>query len=155
VALVLLLLATPRLVRRARTRARWNRALRPVESAEAAWAELRDNVLDLRMHWDSGLTPRAMGRQLRTRVSADEGFVRALNRIVLACEQGRYARSVRDSAELREAVATVTAALAATRSAWTQRCATWLPASLLAGRRRRGGSDSVTGTGGALVTVAD
>ena len=153
-ALVLLLGATPRLLRRARTRARWNAARRPVESAEAAWSELRDSVLDLRMHWDSQLTPRGMGRQLRTQVAADDGFVRALNRIVLACEQGRYARSVREPGELRQAVATVVTALAATRSARAQWLARWLPASLLTSLDRRRG-DGARQTGGAVVTVAE
>jgi hypothetical protein len=153
-ALVLLLMVAPRSLRRARKRARWSPALRPAEAAEAAWAELRDNVLDLRLPWDRGLTPRGMGRQLRAQVRADAGFIAALNRLVLACEQGRYARSVRDPGELRQAVATVTDALAATRSARTRWLATWLPASLVTGRQR-GLRDTESVPGGSLVTVAE
>jgi len=156
VALALLSAVAPRLLRQARSRSRWRAATGPVASAEAAWAELRDNVLDLRMDWDARLTPRGMGRALRARLDPDETFVRQLNRIVLACEQGRYARTVRDPNELREAVATVTAALAATRSKRVRWFARWLPASLVTGRpSRAAGAGRPRRTGDALVTVAE
>jgi len=155
VALLLLSAATPRLLRRGRSRARW-RVTGPAASAEAAWAELRDNVIDLRIEWDSTLTPRGTGRQLRTSLPADEKLVGQLNRIVLACEQGRYARTVRDPNELRDAVAAVTAALAATRSGRARWFATWLPASLLPSRgHRRTEATRPRGAGETLVSVAE
>lgn len=153
--LVLLLAAAPRLLRALRSRGRWNQARRPVEVAEAAWAELRDGILDLRMNWDPALTPRGIGRQLRAQVTGDESFVRALNRIVLATEQGRYARQVRDAGALRQAVDTVVAVLAATRSPRLRWSATWLPASLVNRRRAPRLDPEGHRAGGALLSVAE
>jgi len=151
-ALLLVLAATPRLLRAARSRSRWGGADHPAAVAEAAWAELRDNVLDLRLPWDAGATPRGMGRQLRARIREEEGCVRALNRIVLATEQGRYARAVRDPHQLRQAVDTVTAALAATRSARQRWWATWLPVSLIRPYRPDRAGRPVSGEALVMVT---
>jgi len=155
--LLLVLTLTPRLLRAARLRSRWRRVTNPAEAAEAAWAELRDNVLDLRMDWDSRATPRGMGRQLRSRITPDNpDVVLALNRVVLATEQGRYARVVRDANELRAAVGNITTALAAGRSSRRRWFATWLPASLL--NRQRAPSRATSGrsgSGGALLSVAE
>ncbi len=154
--LLLLLAAAPRLLRSQVSRRRWGRARSRAATAEAAWAELRDTVLDLRLQWDAGATPRGMGRQLRSLLPPSTDVVRGLNRIVLAVEQARYARGVRDGEALAEDVATLTAALASTRSARSRWVARWMPASLLHARwvsrhpttKRQAAADG-------LVTVAE
>ena len=124
--------STPRLLRAAKTRRRWQRARQPQQLAEAAWADLRDHVVDLRVGWDDGATPRHAGRSLREqlRTGATPDVVAALNHLVLAVERSRYARSVNDDRDLRASVERVRAALAIRRTAGQQRLATWLPASL-------------------------
>ncbi len=156
IAASLLALVAPRIARTVTARRRWSRAGGPTVTTEAAWAELRDTVVDLRMEWDPQATPRAMGRQLRAQVSNDHTFVQALNRIVLATEQARYARHVSTSGDLREAVRTVSDAVAATRSARTRWLATWLPTSLF-GPLRRSSMERARDRNreDALVTVAE
>jgi transglutaminase-like putative cysteine protease len=135
-----LLLSLPRLTRAAVRRRRWSRARDSVATAEAAWAELRDRVVDLRMTWDSGATPRAIGRSLRERLPDDRAsggqVVAALNRLVLAIEQARYARTIRDATDLRSAQVTVAEALASRQTSGRRFLARWLPASLWRSRRR-------------------
>jgi len=137
---VALLVSLPRIVRALVRRRRWVRARGPAATAEAAWAELRDHVLDLRMEWDSGSTPRAIGRSLREHLphglDPNGPVVSALNRLVLAIEQGRYARSIRQSDGLRGAVDTVVDVLATGRTPRQRFVARWLPVSLFRARRR-------------------
>jgi transglutaminase-like putative cysteine protease len=131
-ALLALLMAAPRLLREARTRRRWGRAVTPRAAAETAWAELRDAAVDLRLAWTDGDTPRNSGRRLREHLGdrATPDIVSALNSLVIAIEQSRYARSLGAGTDLPTAVETVRSALAAGRSVSTQRLARWLPASL-------------------------
>ena len=135
-----LLLSLPRLTRAAVRRRRWSRARGSVAMAEAAWAELRDRVVDLRMTWDAGATPRAIGRSLRERLPDDRAsggqVVAALNRLVLAIEQARYARTIRDASDLRSAQVTVAEALSSRQTPSRRFLARWLPASLWRSRRR-------------------
>jgi transglutaminase-like putative cysteine protease len=127
-----LVLSTPRLLRAAKSRRRWQRARQPQQLAEAAWADLRDHAVDLRVGWDDGATPRHAGRTLREhlRGGAKAEVVAALNQLVLAVERSRYARGVDDDRDLRASVERVRAALALRRTAGQQRLAAWLPASL-------------------------
>ncbi len=135
-----LLMCLPRIARSLVRRRRWARADGPAATAEAAWADLRDRALDLRMEWDAGATPRTIGRSLRQHLphglDPHGPVVSALNRLVLAIEQGRYARSIRQSDDLREAVDTVVEVLAAGRTPRQRFLARWLPASLFRARRR-------------------
>jgi transglutaminase-like putative cysteine protease len=135
-----LLLSLPRLTRAVVRRRRWSRARGSVATAEAAWAELRDRVVDLRMTWDAGATPRAIGRSLRERLPDDRAgggqVVAALNRLVLAIEQARYARTIRDASDLRGAQVTVAEALSSRQTSGRRFLARWLPASLWRSRRR-------------------
>jgi transglutaminase-like putative cysteine protease len=129
---LVLLLAAPRLLRQARTRRRWGNAQSPHTIAETAWAELRDAAVDLRLPWSTGTSPRHSGRRLREHLGerATPDVVRALNELVIAIEQSRYARSAGPAADLRGDVDVVRDALAASRSPSTRRLAHWLPASL-------------------------
>jgi transglutaminase-like putative cysteine protease len=153
-----LIAATPRLVRASVRRRRWSRATGPVDTAEAAWAELRDHVVDLRMEWDPGETPRATGRTLRERLPDDRQaggpVVAGLNRLVLAIEQARYARGIRQPEGLRDAVETVADALSSRQTSRQRFLARWLPISLLRtrGRRARVGTDRL---GELLVSVEE
>jgi transglutaminase-like putative cysteine protease len=130
--LLALLLAGPRLLRESRTRRRWGRASTPRAAAETAWTELRDGAVDLRLAWTDGDTPRNSGRRVREHLGdrATPDVVSALNSLVIAIEQSRYARSPGARTDLAVAVETVRSALAAGRPQSTQRLARWLPASL-------------------------
>jgi transglutaminase-like putative cysteine protease len=133
-------LSLPRLTRAFVRRRRWSRAQGSDQAAEAAWAELRDHVVDLRMAWDAGATPRAIGRSLRERLPDDRtgrsDIVPALNQLVLAIEQARYARSIREADGLRDAQVTVAEALSSRQTPGRRFLARWLPASLVRSRRR-------------------
>lgn len=136
----------PRWLRSVRRRRRWERAGTPVETAEAAWAELRDTVRDLRLDWPEGTTPRAVGRRLRPMLEARPHAVDALNNLVLAIERARYAEHTAP-VELRDDVETIATALASRVSKKARRKALWLPASLLGGvptLRRRTGTERHT-----------
>ncbi len=134
------LLSLPRLTRAFVRRRRWSRAHGSAQAAEAAWAELRDHVVDLRMAWDAGATPRAIGRSLRERLPDDRtgtsDIVPALNHLVLAIEQARYARDIREADGLRDAQVTVAEALSSRQTPGRRFLARWLPASLVRSRRR-------------------
>lgn len=126
----------PRWIRSRRRQHRWAAATDPHRAAEAAWDELRDTVVDLRMPWPTGATPRATGRRLRPMVHSRERAVEALNRIVLAVERSRYAQSSA-AEDLRADVELLTQTLASRVTTHTRRKATWLPVSLLGGLRPR------------------
>ena len=143
--LVLLVLSlVPQLVRRRRRRLRWS-----LGTAEAAWAELRDCVVDLGRPWPAGRSPQEIGGVVAPQLAALDGSLRppqgrsanpeaaaALDRLVRAVELERYSGRalVVDPAELESDVDTCTAALAAGVSTAQRRKARWLPRSLR-GRR--------------------
>ncbi|MBD8869206.1 transglutaminase family protein [Nocardioides donggukensis] len=145
----------PGAVRRTRTERRWRAAGASgsaAVAAEVAWAELRDSVVDCGLTWPSGRSPRVAGALVArslgaapdrtapdrpaTGPHANPDASRALDKIVAAVEQARYAAvpaPVRVE-ELREAVATCVTAL---RGGLTPRArfrAEWLPASVLSPR---------------------
>ena len=143
VAGVVLLL--PRLVRRRRRARRL-----AVAGPEEIWAELRDTALDLGVPWPAGRSPRAtrqvllehLGRPLdptspdRPAHGADiapEGGA-ALNRIVLAVERLRYARSPAepDRSRLRTDAQTCLASLTGGAPRTARRRAPWWPRAVLA-----------------------
>ncbi|MDQ3627623.1 MAG: DUF3488 and transglutaminase-like domain-containing protein [Actinomycetota bacterium] len=138
----------PRALREMRRRRRWSGATSPVAAAEAAWSELRDSMVDLRLPWDDRDTPRHLGRALRVRIDerrrapvitgpTTEQAVQALNTLVVAVEQGRYARTAAAVSGLRQAERTVVEAITDTRTPSVRRRSTWLPRSVL----RRPGAD--------------
>ncbi|MGH3358710.1 MAG: transglutaminase-like domain-containing protein, partial [Nocardioidaceae bacterium] len=130
VALLACLGAAPRWLRAQRRRRRWDNATSPVEAAEAAWAELRDTMRDLRLPWPEGATPRGTGRRIRPMVESREHAVDGLNRLVLSVERARYAEQA-SPVELRDDVEAIGLALASRVSKKTRRKATWMPLSLL------------------------
>lgn len=113
----------PSRIRRRRRAARLHAA-----SAEDAWAEIRDTIVDLGLTWPSGFSPRAAGKTLERYVLGDDRD--ALWRIVEAVEVERY--SLRGPAAVAEE--DVLSVLAALRDAAPDRAvrrAAWWPRSVL------------------------
>jgi len=151
--LLLLVLATvPRLTRMIVRRRRWAGARTAVDRAEAAWAELRDSMLDLRLPWDDRVTVRVRGRDIgplfcRRPGKGEEDLARvirnnpdaqaALDRILLLLERARYARTVPDVEDVKDDVALCVEALRIGVEPRVRRKADWLPVSLLSSRARR------------------
>jgi len=138
----------PRTLRESRRRRRWSSATTPAGAAEAAWSELRDSMVDLRLPWDDRDTARHLGRSLRVRIDerrrapvltgpTTEQAVQALNTLVVAVEQSRYARTPTAVPGLQEAQRTVVEAITDTQPLSVRRRGIWLPRSVL----RRPGTD--------------
>ena len=62
--LAVLALVAPRTIRSVRRRQRWRRAAGDRGRAEAAWAELQDDLTDYRVAWSPSASPRALARQV-------------------------------------------------------------------------------------------
>jgi transglutaminase-like putative cysteine protease len=113
----------PSRVRRRRRAARLNAG-----SAEGAWAELRDTVIDLGLPWPSGLSPRGIGGSLEGYLPGDDRD--ALWRIVEAVEVARY--SLRPPVVVaRDDLLTVLSALEGAAPERAVRRAAWWPRSVL------------------------
>ncbi|MDP9444175.1 MAG: DUF3488 and transglutaminase-like domain-containing protein [Actinomycetota bacterium] len=143
IGLTLTLLLTPALARALVRRRRWAGADDPAAQAEVAWAELRDTLLDLRLAWPTGQTPRGTARML-SRLVHDDGATSALHRIAHAVERARFSRHPVDGGQLRHDVTTVRTALHGLQSRSERLRSTLLPASLrgiLRDRSRRRADD--------------
>jgi transglutaminase-like putative cysteine protease len=91
IALVLLvILAAPATIRVRRRTGRLNGSGPAEEQVEAAWAEIRDTVLDYGGSWPEG-SPRAIGDELANRLDAEESD--SMSRVATLVERSRYARS--------------------------------------------------------------
>jgi transglutaminase-like putative cysteine protease len=163
---LLLLAATPRITRTVVRRRRWASAGTAVDQAEAAWAELRDSMLDLRLPWDDHVTVRQRAKGIgplfcRRPGPGEEDLARtirnnpeaqaALDRIVLLLERARYARTVPDVADVKGDVALCVEALRIGVDRDVRRRADWLPVSVLPSRRRR----TTGATGSGLATLSE
>lgn len=127
-ALLAFLVALPGAVRRRRRRARLG------GSAEDAWAELRDTVIDLGVPWADGVSPRATQRLLDRYLGTHDGHL-ALGRLVDALERERYAAASTplDPQVLRD----VLEGLRQGEPPTTVRRAAWWPRSVVRTRRLR------------------
>lgn len=144
----------PRLLRSRRSERRWHGHLPP---AEAAWAELRDRVVDLGLAWPAGRSPRRTAELLADQLAAPRTpdtpqrprkgprvapeAAAALHALAGALEETRYAppgAADHDVDELRVKVETVGASLEAGTTPARRRSAHWLPRSLV---RRNGTTD--------------
>jgi transglutaminase-like putative cysteine protease len=146
----------PRVLRELVRRRRWHAARDTVGLAEAAWAELRDTALDLRLPWDDRLTARTSAAELlrsfgrpgdadgtgRSRLrgqAANPEAATALHRLLELVERARYARRVpAGAATTGQVQADTHACVTAMRAGVGQRRrsrATWFPGSLLAALR--------------------
>ncbi|WP_067967367.1 transglutaminase family protein [Nocardiopsis trehalosi] len=128
---VLLLAAAPALVRALVRRARWARAAGPPARAHAAWAEVRDDAVDLGVAWNPAESPRSAAR----RIAAERGLTgagrAALDRVALAEESARYAPEPEVPAGLAADTRTARAALRASAGRPARLRALLLPRSLL------------------------
>ncbi len=124
-----LLLAVPRIIRGRRRSRRLGLPVtaEPAQRAEAAWAELRDTVLDLGDRWPTG-SPRSIGRELAPRLP--DVYESELNRLVGAVEQGRYARDPAVPEDLFDIVRDLSLRLGAAATSRHRFRARWLPRSL-------------------------
>ncbi|NYE38494.1 transglutaminase-like putative cysteine protease [Nocardioides cavernae] len=147
-AVVVLLLLTPRLVRAARRRRHLAGGI------EDLWLELRDTARDLGHAWPVGRSPRRAGDWLATLLAApvsgsdrpdrprrgrDQApeAAEALDRLVLALERSRYARDPESFTADRFVgdLELVEKSLAAGVTPREVRRAAWWPASVAGGRR--------------------
>ena len=101
VAVVIVLLIAPRLVRSLTRRRRWSRAVGDGPRAQAAWLELLDDLTDCTVAWSASESPRALGSRLTRVLRLSPEAAAALTRIVQATERARYARDPADSGTLR------------------------------------------------------
>ncbi|SDQ53892.1 DUF3488 and transglutaminase-like domain-containing protein [Quadrisphaera sp. DSM 44207] len=133
-ALVAGVLAAPLVSRSVVRRHRWQRAATPAQRAEAAWADLVEQVGDLGVPLAASATPRQVGRQL-----SGHGREEALGRLVTAVEASRYAPA-RGAGRAEDALAQDVRAVVGAIVADRPRAATWrwrvLPASGVAHLRR-------------------
>ncbi len=100
------------------------------DAAGAAWAELRDDVLDLGYGWDQSETPRQVRARLVAAAGMDAGADAALGRLVGALERARYAQTPLAAGDLASDLRVVRAALARPVSPVTRARARLLPRSV-------------------------
>lgn len=129
-AAVLVVLLLPALLRRAERELRLARARRG--DAGAAWAELRDTLVDLQLPASDADTPRVRGVALVRDRGVDPDAVREL---VAAVERASYARPGGAASDLRPALTTVLRRLHRSVDGPTRLRAFLLPRSLFAVRR--------------------
>jgi len=135
VAVLAVAAVIPRAARSLTRRRRWFKAADDTGRAHAAWLEFRDDLTDHRIACRASESPRALARRLGTSLDFTAAQREALDRIALAEERARYARTPVASAQLRGDVATVRRAMAR-RCGLPARCAAaLLPASALAPAR--------------------
>jgi transglutaminase-like putative cysteine protease len=115
-------------------RVRWRRATTPAATVQAAWAELRDTLLDYGHPWSPSDSPRRGAARVAAEheLPADAGD--AVRRLGSATERSRYATELGEVGDLRSDVTTVRSALAATASRRERWRARWLPRSTRAVR---------------------
>jgi transglutaminase-like putative cysteine protease len=91
ITLVLLaILAAPATIRMRRRSGRLDGSGPAEEQVEAAWAEIRDTVLDYGGAWPKG-SPRAIGDEMANRLDDEESD--SMSRVATLVERSRYARS--------------------------------------------------------------
>jgi transglutaminase-like putative cysteine protease len=90
VLVLLAILAAPATIRVRRRSGRLNRSGPAEEQVEAAWAEIRDTVVDYGGSWPEG-SPRTIGREVADQLDAEES--ESMSRVATLVERSRYARS--------------------------------------------------------------
>ncbi len=93
--LVLLILAAPATIRIRRRNARLEPSTMADAQVEAAWAEIRDTVLDFGGSWPEG-SPRSIGHEVSERLDEQESA--SMGRVATLVERSRYARAFTDGA---------------------------------------------------------
>ncbi|MGI0519174.1 transglutaminase domain-containing protein, partial [Microbacterium maritypicum] len=126
---VVVLLLLPALIRLAERRARLSRARRG--DPAAAWAELRDTLIDLQIPVTDADTPRVRAAGLVRQNGVD---AHAMRRLTDAVERSNYARSGEASDDLAEPLGEVLASLRQSADRATRVRAVLVPRSLYAPR---------------------
>jgi transglutaminase-like putative cysteine protease len=90
VLVLLAILAAPATIRVRRRSGRLNGSGPAEEQVEAAWAEIRDTVVDYGGSWPEG-SPHAIGREIADRLDDEES--ESMGRVATLVERSRYARS--------------------------------------------------------------
>ncbi|GAA2100994.1 DUF3488 and transglutaminase-like domain-containing protein [Microlunatus panaciterrae] len=131
--LVLLILASPATIRIRRRSARMADGLMPDERVEAAWAEIKDTLVDLGGSWPEG-SPRMIGTEVATRLHQDKSAT--LTQVATLVERARYSRSFDDPASVQninQMTDEIRRGLAEPRSGWQRLWAFVAPRSLFRG----------------------
>ena len=130
-AVVVVLLITPRLVRSLTRRRRWSRAAGDGPRAHAAWLELLDDLTDYKVAWSASESPRALGSRLDPVVAAQPGDGGRAGPDRAGQERASYAREPAASATLRADTDLVRRAVSANSGRAARWCARLLPPSSL------------------------
>jgi TgpA N-terminal domain/Transglutaminase-like superfamily len=132
VILLALILALPSSSRAIVRRRRWRRLHDPSLAADAAWAELRDTAIDLRVPWDDGHTPRQIAAAVLVALPSDTITRESMQRLAQGEERSRYApTSSVTGTTLRVDVSVIRSAAAARRSRFQRTVARVMPRSTL------------------------
>ena len=129
VLVALLLALVPLTTRIVVRRARWRRATSPAATVAAAWAELRDTLLDHGFSWAPSDSPRGAAARVAAEMGLPEDAEKAVRRLGAATERARYATELGEMGDLRADVGTVRSALVARGTRWQRARARWLPRS--------------------------
>ncbi len=129
VAGAVLIVLLPALIRQARRSVRLRRARDG--DAMAAWSELRDTLLDLRIPVSDADTPRVRAANL-TRERRIDGD--AMRRVTIAVERANYARNATDAGDLAAPLTEILRDLHRSVDGRARLVAVLIPRSLIAGR---------------------
>ncbi|HEY5821832.1 MAG TPA: transglutaminaseTgpA domain-containing protein [Propionibacteriaceae bacterium] len=129
--LVLLILAAPATIRVRRRNARFSGDAMPDAQVEAAWAEIRDTVLDYGGSWPEG-SPHSIGVEIGDRLEPDES--QSMGQVATLVERARYARTLgddRSTEDLNQITADVRRGIAAPSGPIRKALVFMLPRSVL------------------------
>jgi transglutaminase-like putative cysteine protease len=129
--LVAIGLVTPAITRQVIRRRRMTRPVEEGEAAEAAWLELRDHIIDLRLPWTGSMTPRARERAIEPMLEGDVAGKAALKRLMVTVERARYATSVEPGSQPAEDAREVMTVITKASEPGQRLLAVVWPASLL------------------------
>jgi hypothetical protein len=124
-------LVTPAITRQVIRRRRMTRPVEEGEAAEAAWLELRDHIIDLRLPWTGSMTPRARERAIEPMLEGDVAGKAALKRLMVTVERARYATSVEPGSQPAEDAREVMTVITKASEPGQRLLAVVWPASLL------------------------
>ncbi len=133
--LLLLVLAAPATIRVRRRASRLTAEGEAAERVEAAWAEIRDSVVDYGGQWPGG-SPKTIGREVASRLEGEESAT--MGRVATLVERSRYARDFEDpgTADLPTMTTEIRQGLAGPASWRSKARALLLPRSLFRPGRR-------------------
>jgi hypothetical protein len=139
--LLLLILAAPATIRLRRRSNRLGTTGPPEEKVEAAWAEIRDTVVDYGGSWPDG-SPRTISQEMANRLDEEES--ESMSRVATLVERSRYARDFTDEgavSELPKMTSEIRHGVAAPTD-WRRKAAAWVfPRSLFRRTSKAGEAD--------------